>query len=930
MLYARLLNIIACFTLLGAESLSGQCPERDSLLKRISGIRKSFVLNNTEKLTQLIRLDLEIKNCPPGIDSVYTFLQQSIGIAYYRLADYTHAIQFTKHALNIIQKNRDNPALNKTELIKDYYYLSIYYDSLKLVSQKNEAIDSCIANDLKANTDYHYTNYVLQENVIALYNKGDYNLCINRSALGEALIHKHYKYADKLDQLVFFITYKANALHALGRFNEEERFLLSKSEEFAKIKNTQYQGDFYSLFGYLSESKGDYMEAIAYFKKAYYYSSLTEKKSISAVVLNRIGIIYFEKLHQNTLALQYYHKALVHAQNKVLANANASDSFYILGNIANVYVQMKSFDSAFYFFKKALDKIKGGIDENDLVMHIEDYVNDNNAEYVIKLVLDKADAYLQEYKYKRNGKALKQALNIYKTADRLLNGIKTELAELESKLFWRGYAQQLYEHAIEASYLENNSPDAFYFFEKSRAVLLSDQLNEQDKISEGEILKQAGLKRNILMLKRERADPAISPNRSLEVQKSILAIEQELERLKLSINKGDRIYHPGIFDSSFITLQLIKVNLLGDHQALIELFEGDSAVYELQITREDTYFIRINKADFDSTARNFAGYISNPVLLNSQFNEYTKTAGHLYQLIFQSHYPTAGRIIVSPDEHYFPFEALVQNTDYSSPVYFLHDHAVSYTYSGRYLMNQLAPYPSKKTGSFLGVAPIRYTSKFHFADLDGSDLSLNKIQSYFKNASTLTGHKATRNNFLSEFAKYSIIQLYTHATDSSNNGEPVIYFADSALYLSDLIADKKPLTRLVVLSACETGKGRLYEGEGVFSFNRGFASMGIPAAIINLWSVDNQSSYGLTELFYQFLTQGLPVDIAMQKAKIHFLQNSSKEKQLPFYWAATVVAGNTEVLVYNRLNEWQWEMLIIFSIILASFLIWKMVSRRPK
>ena len=122
-----------------------------------------------------------------------------------------------------------------------------------------------------------------------------------------------------------------------------------------------------------------------------------------------------------------------------------------------------------------------------------------------------------------------------------------------------------------------------------------------------------------------------------------------------------------------------------------------------------------------------------------------------------------------------------------------------------------------------------------------------------------------------QFSQYRIIQLYTHASDSSINNEPVIYFADSALYLSDLISEHKSHTQLIVLSACETGIGKIYQGEGVFSFNRGFAALGIPAAITNLWSVDNTSTYLLTELFYKWLAKGLPTDVELQKAKLDFL-----------------------------------------------------------
>ena len=104
---------------------------------------------------------------------------------------------------------------------------------------------------------------------------------------------------------------------------------------------------------------------------------------------------------------------------------------------------------------------------------------------------------------------------------------------------------------------------------------------------------------------------------------------------------------------------------------------------------------------------------------------------------------------------------------------------------------------------------------------------MEKISSYFPQARTLIESYASRNNFMKLFDGYRIIQLYTHSADSSSSGEPVIYFSDSALYLSELIPEKKPATRLIVLSACETGNGKLYQGEGIFSFNRGFAALGI-------------------------------------------------------------------------------------------------------
>jgi len=850
-----------------------------------------------------------MKNCPQHIDSVYTFLLLSIGITYYRLADYIHAIQYTRQAVDIIHANAYNPSINKTYLTKYYYYLSIYYDSLKLVSKKSEAIDSCISNEMKTNTDYHYASLVLQDNVRDLYNKGDYDLCIARSTLGETLIHKFYKYGDSMNHIFFFIYYKASALRSLRHYYEEEQFLQTKKKEFLKVKNKDYQGAINSLFGYLYESKENYKKSIDYFQKAFYYDMSSTKKEISAEVLNEIGMIYSEKLHQKTLSLQYYYKALAHSTSKELGNANASDSFYILGNIANVYSGTGLFDSAYYFFQKAFDKIKLGVNENDLVLHIEDYVNENTAEDVIKLVLDKADAHLEQYCHQNNAKVLREALSIYRTTDRLLNGIKRGQTELESKLFWRSYSRRLYEHAIEASLLENNPAVAFYFFEKSRAVLLNDQLNEESQITDDDILKQAQLKKKILMLKRERDITNIASNHYIEIQNDLIESEMELDKSGQVIKKNNPLYYQSFFDTSFISLQNVQEDLLKGRQVLLELFEGDSAVYSLIITTQKTFLQKISKTIFDSLSATYILYISNADRLNGNFKRFAEISHKLYQLIFGNINLPSGRIIISPDGKYFPFEALIMR--FQPLTYFLEDHAVSYTYSARYLLNNFTSSSASNNHTFIGIAPVQFS---YLPALIGSDQSLRQIKNYFNNATNLVGTEASKNNFLQEYYKYRIIQLYTHATDSGYAGEPMIYFSDSILSLSDLFYENKPMTTLIVLSACETATGKLYNGEGVFSFNRQFAALGIPSSVCNLWQVDNQSTYKLTELFYKYVADGLPLDLALQKAKKELIKNS--EYKLPYYWAASILVGQTNA-IHTQDSSWKWLGLIILLLILG-------------
>jgi CHAT domain-containing protein len=337
---------------------------------------------------------------------------------------------------------------------------------------------------------------------------------------------------------------------------------------------------------------------------------------------------------------------------------------------------------------------------------------------------------------------------------------------------------------------------------------------------------------------------------------------------------------------------------------LAELFSGDSAVYMLVITAGKSKILRIDKPRFDSLSRLFISYVSDPLATNKNFDSFINISSELYQLIFKDVELPPGRIIISPDGQYFPFEALIKSRKNRQVKYFLEDHAVSYTYSARFLLND---FNSSSTGiakNFMGVAPVNYPSTFSLASLTGSDHSLKNISYHFNDAINMIGSMASRNNFMNQFYQYKIIQLYTHASDSSGNNEPVIYFADSALYLSDLIGETKPLTRLIVLSACETGLGKEYKGEGIFSFNRGFAALGIPSSITNLWTVDNESTYKLTELFYKYVSNGLPLNEALQKAKLEFLKTATGENRLPYYWAASILVGNTDSLQIPRRSNW--------------------------
>ena len=458
--------------------------------------------------------------------------------------------------------------------------------------------------------------------------------------------------------------------------------------------------------------------------------------------------------------------------------------------------------------------------------------------------------------------------------------------------------------------------------------MLNDQSNEQHWLNEVDIGKQTQLKKRIIQLEKEYNTTDGSSTRSKQLQEELFVAKQELDRLIQNIKERNPLYYQSFLDSTMISLDDAKRNILSDHDAFVEIFNGDSAVYVLVAKRNQTRLSQVNKKAWDRLSKQYISYISNRNLVNSSYDQFVNLSRNLYRLIFKDNNLPEGRIVISPEGQYFPFEALV-TSDFDQPVsYFLNSHAVSYTYSARYLVSQFNAFSANVAGSFLGIAPVKYPVAMQLAPLYGSENSLKEVGSYFRNRNSLLFGKASKANFLRLFSSYQIIQLYTHASASSISGEPVIYFADSALSLSELGAEHKPITSLIVLSACETGVGEVYLGEGIFSFNREFAALGIPSSVTNLWSVDNESTYKITELFYKYVSQGMPIDVALQKAKIEFISFGSKERKLPYYWAASILVGKDSIIDVGEKTPWKVIIMVGAILILMVFLVNRKVFAR--
>ncbi len=920
--------ILIAFWIASASNLPAQCISRDSLWNRLLILWHSPPVSPAEQLKELLIYENGIRHCPYQYDSTHALLLFRIGATFYRQAEYLKGVQYARQSIRMIMTNEGKPSINPKHVIQYYFVLSVFYDSLSQVIDQMKALDSCIAVARRYGSIDLFCIAAMQKRVEYLYDAGDYDRSLSYAENCEKLAIEYAGSAVAEDSLAALnyaaicFQWQVNVLLQLKNNDLAESLLTRKVDECKKTGSEIYLPTLYHQLARVKVNRGDYKQAEIHYKQALKYANKFGLEINCKAIWCDLGYdVYFKEYQNWDMSLMAYRKALKFKSNEIAYERNdAVESLNVLGNIASVYVKKGLFDSAFHYFQLAFDQIKPGFSEKDLLYSsLEDFVRRKRIYYLTDLLINKADAYAEQYLQSGQLKFLGKAIHVYKTTDLLLDRIKEGQSAQQSKLFWRSDNRRLYEHAIEACYKYGNINDAFHFFERGRAVLLNDQLNEQRWMGQDDILKLAQLKKNIVQKERQLKNIDASSEKYKGLKNDLFQSQQELDQVVNTIKRNNPLYFQSFIDTAFISVPEVQQKILKDRQALVEMFCGDSAVYFLVVTKQKVRLTKVNKHEFDKLVHLFITYVSNSDLLNRNFDFFTNISSALYQLVFKDNPLPTGRIIISPDGPYFPFEALVTR---SKPLtYFVNDHSVNYTYSARYLMNQFDSSTSNARHEFIGFAPVQYPTVMNLSPLRGSDNSLDKLQSYFSRADKWTGIRASRTNFIQQFYQYRIIQLYTHASDSSINGEPVIFFADSALYLSDLINEEKPATNLVVLSACETGRGRVYQGEGVFSFNRGFAALGIPAAITNLWTVDNEVTYKLTELFYEYLTAGNPVDVALQKAKLEFLKIASKEKQLPNYWAATILAGKADVITLTKKNPWKNKLFLIGTLIIIGIIV---------
>jgi CHAT domain-containing protein/Tfp pilus assembly protein PilF len=174
---------------------------------------------------------------------------------------------------------------------------------------------------------------------------------------------------------------------------------------------------------------------------------------------------------------------------------------------------------------------------------------------------------------------------------------------------------------------------------------------------------------------------------------------------------------------------------------------------------------------------------------------------------------------------------------------------------------------------------------------------LKKLYSSAANV-VLTGANAREDAFKTQAGDFDIIHLATHGV--LNDRAPLYSYllmsqenlapSEDGLLEAWELMQMKLHARLAVLSACETARGKISEGEGVIGLSWALFAAGCPSAVVSQWKVDSTSNTDLMLKFHRRFRSGASAAEALRDASLTLAKDPRYRH--PFYWAPFVAIGD--------------------------------------
>jgi len=471
----------------------------------------------------------------------------------------------------------------------------------------------------------------------------------------------------------------------------------------------------------------------------------------------------------------------------------------------------------------------------------------------------------------------KEAIDFYKRAVDLVEQQRSTINTEASKIGFVGDKQNVYSRLIASLYADGQYGAAFDYVERSKSRALVDLL-----ASKQDFAVKAGDERDVRnLLDTDRKAEAeiiaqdLSPGRS-KTRSVIITVKQELR------DKSPEL-------ASLVSVTSLSASdiraLMPPDEALIEYYYSEGEMFAFVLTRESLKSIRLNSDKLVEHVRQFRSFLETP-----GSSDYLTFSRSLYKRLFQPFEKMLDKrnlaIVPHGALHYLPFNALQNDRGY-----LIEQYSIRILPSAS-VIKYLHAKKSVKAAEILAfgnpdLGDARYD--LAYAQEEAQAVARTRPQSR-----VLLRKEATESAFRKYGRSFRYIHFATHgqfdsdmplrsalllAGDERSDGRLTV----DKLYSMNIDAD------LVTLSACETGLGKVANGDDVVGLTRGFLYAGSNSIVSSLWKVDDQATGDLMAGFYNALKKTGKRE-ALRQAQL----SAQKKYPHPYYWASFQLTGNAD------------------------------------
>ncbi len=655
----------------------------------------------------------------------------------------------------------------------------------------------------------------------------------------------------------------------------------------------------FNTMGLIYWTLNDYPRSLEYLERSLDLTRKTGARLDEASALNNIGLVHRAK-GELSRSIDYFLKAreideeLKSDWGVAYDARNISISYLLSGKLEKAE---KSAKEAVALTEKIGDKVNNAKSLLQLaeVMGAKSGWKKGSKQY--RQAFDAASAIGDSETMWRSLRGLGKAQNVageragaiasYEQAVDIVEAMRASLKIEELKSGFLDNKQDLYEELTILELDNGNIEAAFGYAERARArsfidLLGTTKIRLKDKISQRTFDEINGLRRNIEELAKSTADTA-------EDRQALTKRKEEASNALVNAIEKVRIENPGLLP--FISVEPVKsgdiMKLLNDDIAILEYIVAREELIAFVITKDklSATRVKIDRGKLTAMTSRFRKLIQD----GAPMTEEARALGKVLLDPVMDKIGAAEIVGIVPhrDLHYVSFAALRNTKDYlideKSLFYLPTASLFQYSIKRRIDMPKLEMKTLAVGNPDLGDLD---------TDLPLAELEAKSIRWSFPFVDLLVRDGATETKVIGDIDQYHILHIASHGEfDTSNPLLSALRFAkddnnNGALTAKEVFALNLNAD-IVVMSACQTGLGKVTSGDEVLGLNRAFLYSGAHSLVSTLWRVDDLGSAVLMKHFYRGFRNSNKAE-ALRKAQLIVKRRFAH----PSYWAGFTLVGD--------------------------------------